>query len=32
VGGSSGSTIAHNSSLTNGLAMHRMVHVAGHYF
>jgi hypothetical protein len=32
VGGSSGSTSAHNSSLTSGLAMHQTVHGAGHYF
>jgi hypothetical protein len=32
VGGSNGSTIAHNSSLTNGLAMPRTMHGAGHYF
>ena len=31
VGGSSGSTTAHSASLTNGLAIHRTAHVAGHY-
>jgi hypothetical protein len=32
VGGSSGSTIAHNSSLTSCLAMHHPVQDPGHYF
>jgi hypothetical protein len=32
VGGSSGSTTAHNSSLTNGFAIPQAAHVPDHYF